>query len=105
MSFAVKDLGKLNYFLGVEVIPLKSGHLLSQRRYIFDLLKRTNMLEAKRISSPMSSSSSLSAFDGDSMDDPLLYRSTVGSLQYLSLTRPNFGFCSKPSMSIHAQAL
>jgi hypothetical protein len=83
VSFAVKDLGKLNYFLGVEVVPLKSGLLLSQRRYILDLLKRTNMLEAKPISSPMSSSSSLSTFDGDSMDDPFLYRSTVGSLQYL----------------------
>lgn len=92
ISFAVKDLGKLNYFLGVEVVPLKSGLLLSQRRYILDLLKRTNMLEAKPISSPMSSSSSLSAFDGDSMDDPLLYRSTVGSLQYLSLTRPDLAF-------------
>jgi len=92
VSFAVKDLGKLNYFLGVEVVPLKSGLLLSQRRYILDLLKRTNMLEAKPISSPMSSSSSLSAFDGDSMDDPLLNRSTVGSLQYLSLTRPDLAF-------------
>jgi hypothetical protein len=50
------------------------------------------MLEAKPISSPMSSSTSLSAFDGDSMDDPLLYRSTVGSLQYLSLTRPDLAF-------------
>jgi hypothetical protein len=73
MSFAVKDLGKLNYFLGVEVTPLKTIFLLSQRRYILDLLKHSNMLEAKPISSPMSSSSSLSAFDGDSMDDPLLY--------------------------------
>jgi hypothetical protein len=60
MSFAVKDLGKLNYLLGVEVTPLKIGLLLSQRRYILDLLKRTNMLESKPISSPMSSSSSLS---------------------------------------------
>jgi len=47
MSFAVKDLGKLNYFLSVEVTPLKTGLLLSQRRYILDLLKHTNMLEAK----------------------------------------------------------
>jgi hypothetical protein len=53
LDFAVKDL--LNFFLRVEV-HLKYGLLLSQRRYILDLLKRTNILEAKPISSPMSSS-------------------------------------------------
>jgi len=49
-------------------------------------------LEAKPITSPMSSSTVLSAFIGDPMEDPSLYRSTVGSLQYLSLTRPDLGF-------------
>jgi len=111
-SFAVKDLGKLNFFLGVEVTTLKSGLLLSQRRYILDLLKRTNMIEAKPLSSPMASSSSLSAFAGDPMEDPLLYHSTVGSLQYLSLTRPDLAFAvnhvcqfmHKPS-KLHWQAV
>jgi hypothetical protein len=50
------------------------------------------MHEAKPISSPMSSSSSLSALSGDPMEDPTLYRSTIGSLQYLSLARPDLGF-------------
>jgi hypothetical protein len=57
-----------------------------------DLLKKTNMLEAKPITSPMSSSSILSTFTGDPIGDHSLYRSTVGSPQYLSLTRPNMGF-------------
>jgi hypothetical protein len=92
LEFAVKELGDLNYFLGVEVLHLQSGLLLSQRRYILDLLKRTNMLEAKLITSPMSTSHTLSAFVGDPMDDPTLFRSTVGSLQYLSLTRPDLAF-------------
>jgi hypothetical protein len=104
-SFAVKDLGKLNFFLRVEVTSLKLGFLLSQRHYILDLLKRTNMLEAKPISSPMASSSSLSVFVGDPMEDALIYCSTVGSLQYLSLTRPDLAsavnrvcqFMHKPS--------
>jgi hypothetical protein len=50
------------------------------------------MLEAKPITSPMSSSSVLSAFAGDPMEDPSLYCSTIGSLQYLSLTRPDLTF-------------
>jgi hypothetical protein len=64
VDFVAKDLGDLHYFLGVEVLKVESG-LLSQRRYILDLLKKTKMPEAKSISSPMASSSSLSAFYGD----------------------------------------
>jgi hypothetical protein len=57
-----------------------------------DLLKKTNMHEAKPITSPMASSSALLAFTGDPMEDPSLYRSTVGSLQYLSLSRPDLSY-------------
>jgi hypothetical protein len=81
IDFAVKDLGTLHYFLGVEVLPMKDGLLLPQQRYIRDLLSKTNMTEAKLVASPMSSSSALSAFIGDPMEDPTLYRSTVGSFQ------------------------
>jgi hypothetical protein len=91
-DFAVKELGDLHYFLGVEVTKVKFGLRLSQRRYILDLLKKANMIEAKPVTSPMTSSSSLSAFTGDPMEDPSLYRSVVGSLQYLSLTRPDLSF-------------
>jgi hypothetical protein len=57
-----------------------------------NLLKKTNMHEAKPITSPMAYSSALSAFTGDPMKDPSLYRSTIGSLQYLSLTRPDLSY-------------
>jgi hypothetical protein len=50
------------------------------------------MADAKPVNSPMSSSSALSAFMGDPMEDPSLYCSTVGSLQYLSLTGPDLAF-------------
>ena len=50
------------------------------------------MHEAKPISSPMASSTSLSQFQGTPLSDPSSYRSTVGSLQYLSLTRPDIAF-------------
>jgi hypothetical protein len=65
---------------------------LSQQRYINNLLKRTNMSLAKPITSPMSSTTVLSKEIGHKVEDPFLYRSTVGSLQYLSLTRPDLAF-------------
>jgi hypothetical protein len=47
-NFAIKDLGKLHYFLGIEVIPVKDGLLLSQQRYIQDLFSKTNMTKANQ---------------------------------------------------------
>ena len=79
-DFAVKDLGSLKYFLGVEVIPTTNGVLLSQQRYIKDILTRTKMLEAKPVNTPMASSTSLSAYEGEPFPNHTLFRSTVGAL-------------------------
>ncbi|KAF5466537.1 hypothetical protein F2P56_016455, partial [Juglans regia] len=92
VEFAVKDLGPLHFFLGIEAVTTPDGLLLSQKRYVTDLLSRTNMLHAKAMPSPMSTSSQLSLFDGANFSDPSLYRSVVGALQYLSLTRPDIAF-------------
>jgi hypothetical protein len=91
-DFAVKDLGNLNFFLGIEVLSNPHGIILSQHRYIIDLLHRTKMSEAKPITTPMASTTSLSAFEGELFPDLTLYRSTVGALQYLALTRPDIAF-------------
>jgi hypothetical protein len=91
-DFALKDLGPLHFFLGVEAHKVDSGMYLSQRRYITDLLHKTNLHEAKPVSSPMASSTVLSQYTGSSLSDPSSYRSVVGSLQYLSLTRPDISF-------------
>ena len=91
-DFAVKDLGSLNFFLGVEVLSTPHGILLSQQRYIMDLLIQTKMNEAKSITTPMASTTSLSAFEGEPFPDHTLYKSTVGALQYLGLTRPDIAF-------------
>lgn len=51
-EFAVKDLSRLNYFLGIEVHQYSSGLVLSQRKYIRDLLLWTNMDTSKGVSTP-----------------------------------------------------
>jgi hypothetical protein len=91
-DFALKDLGPLHFFLGVQVYTTKVGLFLFQRWYISDLLKKTNMHEAKPVSSPMSLSTVLSKFGGTALSDPSTFRSVIGSLQYLSLTRPDLAF-------------
>uniref|UniRef100_A0A2N9J542 Reverse transcriptase Ty1/copia-type domain-containing protein n=1 Tax=Fagus sylvatica TaxID=28930 RepID=A0A2N9J542_FAGSY len=78
-EFAVKDLGPLNFFLGVKVLPVSDGLLLSQH----------------------SSAHTLSKFVGDAFDDPTLYRSTVGALQYLAITRPIFFAVNKVCQFMH----
>jgi hypothetical protein len=92
----------LHYFLGVEVSRTAAGLHLSQQRYIASLVQRTNMESAKPITSPMSASTSLSKFDYLSLTDPNLYRSTVGALQYLAITRPDIAFSvNKCSQFMH----
>lgn len=101
-DFPIKNLGALSYFSGFEVSRIATGLHFSQQRYIFDLLQCTNMTMAKPINSPMSASTSFNKFDGLSMADPTLYRSMVGALQYLAITRLNIAFLvNKRSQFMH----
>ncbi|XP_068319739.1 uncharacterized mitochondrial protein AtMg00810-like [Pyrus communis] len=91
-EFELKDLGRLHYFLGVEVSHLSSGLRLTQNKYTLDILKRSNMLECKPCPTPVAAKTSLSATSGSPLPDASLYRQIVGSLQYLTLTRPDISF-------------
>jgi hypothetical protein len=90
----VKDLGRFNYFLGIEVHHTSLGLILMQRKYIRDLLMHTNMHTSKGVCTPMLPADKLSLHDGDSLspEDATKYRSVVGALQYLSLIRPDISF-------------
>ena len=100
--FSVKDLGALSYFLGIEATRSSKGLHLMQRKYITDLLKRTNMLDAKPVSTPMSASPKLTLSSGHTLDDGKEYRAVIGSLQYLAFTRPDIAFAvNKLSQFMH----
>lgn len=74
-DFALKDLGSLHFFLGVEVTRTPSGLLLSQARYAAALLSRSGMANAKPVDTPLSTSDKLSLLDGDPLgpDDSTRY--------------------------------
>jgi histone deacetylase 1/2 len=100
--FSLKDLGNLSYFLGVEVFPNDHGILLSQRRYIVDLLTRTKMMDAKPVHTPLPTSPPITLHSGSPLKDPTEYRAIVGSLQYLLITRPDIAFAvNKLSQYMH----
>lgn len=92
-EFSLKDLGKLDYFLGIEVHHSSSGSLLlSQTKYIRDLITEANMDQANSIASPMASSTKLSKYGSSSVTDPTYFRSIVGALQYATITRPEISY-------------
>ncbi|RVW80772.1 Retrovirus-related Pol polyprotein from transposon RE1 [Vitis vinifera] len=69
---STKDLGKLKYFLGIEIAQSSSGVVLSQRKYALDILEETGQ--------------------GEPLGDPGRYRRLVGKLNYLTITRPDIFF-------------
>ena len=90
--FPIKDMGYPHYFLGVELLHTESGLQLSQRKYILDLLVKAKMDGIKPVTTPMTTSHNLLRKHFDPFKDPTLFRQLVGSLQYLSITRPDIGF-------------
>ena len=87
-EFSLKDLGSLHYFLGLEVKYLPNGLFVSQTKYIRDLLEHTKMMECTPINTPMALKSIITPSDEQPID-LTQYRQLVGSLQYLTFTRPD----------------
>ncbi|GJR23347.1 integrase [Tanacetum coccineum] len=91
-AFTLKDLGPLNYFLGIEIVSHVSGILLFQKKYILELLQSAGLSNCNPVSSPMVTSSSLSLDDSTAFSNLVKYRQVVGSLQYVTLSRPDIAF-------------
>jgi hypothetical protein len=64
MIFALKDLGGLNFFLGIEVKKTHNGILLSQEKYATYVLKWVGMMNCKQIRTPMTTSEKLPIHNG-----------------------------------------
>jgi len=94
LKFHMKDLGPLHYFLGIEV-KQNSDHLfLCQTKYASDLLTRAYMSESKPIATPLSLKQVIMQQDSVALTNPTEYRSLVGALQYLTLTRPDIAYAT-----------
>ncbi|WVZ96930.1 LOW QUALITY PROTEIN: hypothetical protein U9M48_042510 [Paspalum notatum var. saurae] len=104
-DFALKDLENLHYFLGIEVNKMKDAIILTQEKYATDLLRKVGMTGCKPVSTLLCTSKKLSVHEGTLLgqNDATQYRSVVGALQYLTLTRPNIAFpINKVCQFLHA---
>ena len=90
--FQTKDLGKLKYFLGIEVAQSNSGVVISQRKYTLNILTDTGMLDCKPVDTPMDPNVKLVPSQGELLRDPGRYRRLVSKLNYLTITRPDISF-------------
>ncbi|KAI5411059.1 hypothetical protein KIW84_056273 [Lathyrus oleraceus] len=85
-----------------ELIPIKTGLFLSQHGYIRDLLHKFNMAGAKTITTPLCMTTPLKLEDGSASVDSKMFRSIIGALQYITLTRPDLSFAvNKLSQFMH----
>lgn len=90
--FEMKDLGPLSYFLGLEMLSSSDGLFLSQAKYASDLVSRAGLTDCKIEHTPLESNVRFTPQDGTLLDDATLYRQLVGSLIYLTVTRPDISY-------------
>jgi hypothetical protein len=93
-KYEMSDLGLLHHFLGIEVYQEKSGIFICQRRYAENILKKFSMYGCKTVDIPLVVNEKLKKEDGGKLVDESLYRSLVGSLFYLTATRPDLMFAA-----------
>lgn len=91
-SFHMKDLGPVNYFLGLEIERSPAGFFVSQRKYVVDLLAEFHMTKASPLKLPIDTHVKLLADSGDVLPNPQNYQRLLGKLIYLTVTRPDITF-------------
>ncbi|KAL5724899.1 hypothetical protein ACHQM5_008106 [Ranunculus cassubicifolius] len=91
-QFYIKDLGRLKYFLGIEVARSKGGLFLTQRKYTMDILSDSGVIGGRISEFPMEQHINLHATTGTLLPDPSIYRRLIGRLLYLTVMRPDINF-------------
>jgi hypothetical protein len=91
-EFEMSMMGELKFFLGLQIKQTEEGIFLNQSKYIIDLLKRFRLTNAKAYETPMSPSTKLDKDEKGKPVDVKLYRGMIGSLFYLTASRPDIMF-------------
>ncbi|CAL8165835.1 unnamed protein product [Prunus armeniaca] len=93
-KYEMTDLGLLHHFLGMGVIQTKSSIFLHQKKYASTLLNKFGLIECKSVTTPLVATEKLAKDDGSGAANEEHYRSIVGSMLYLTATRPDIMYAS-----------
>jgi hypothetical protein len=88
-EFEMSLLGEKSFFLGLQICQSNQGIFISQTKYIREMLKRFGMEDCKPVITPMQTSCKLSKDDDSKSIDQRQYRSMIGSLLYVTASRPD----------------
>jgi hypothetical protein len=88
-KFKMSMMGELQYFLGFQIKQLQEGTFINQTKYIQDILKKFVMKNMKPIKTPMGTNGHLDLDMGGKSVDQKVYRSMIGFLLYLCVSRPD----------------
>lgn len=91
-EFDMSDLGRMRFFLGIEVLQRDEGIYICQRKYALDVLKRFGMEKSNAVCNPIVPGFKIHRDEDGVKVDETYYKQIVGSLMYLTATRPDMMF-------------
>jgi hypothetical protein len=91
-EFEMSMMGELQFFLGLQIKQSKEGTFVHQAKYTKDIVRKFKMEDSKAMTTPMSTTTTLDADEEGEHVDQKEYRSMIGSLLYLTATRPDIQF-------------
>ena len=91
-EFEMTDLGKLTYFLGMELLETPKGMILHQAKYATEILRKFEMLDCNSSVTPADTRAKIEEDTGSDAVDSTIFRQLIGSLRYLCQTRPDISY-------------
>ncbi|GJW65694.1 retrovirus-related pol polyprotein from transposon TNT 1-94 [Tanacetum coccineum] len=91
-EFEMSMMGELNFFLGLQIKHMEDGIFFNQYKYIKEMLKKFGLEDSKPMKTPMSSNTKLTKDEECELVDSTKYRGMIGSLLYLTTSRPDIMF-------------
>ncbi|GJS13313.1 putative ribonuclease H-like domain-containing protein [Tanacetum coccineum] len=98
--FQISSMGELTLFLGLQVKQKPDGIFISQDKYVGKMLTKFKLANVKSAITPMETKMPLTKDEGAMDVDVHMYRSMIGSLMYITASRPDIMYAGKPNLGL-----